>query len=435
MESRPLTVRSLVPQWLPLAATWLMMSTEGPFLAAVIARLVDPTYNLAAYGVAFSFALIVESPIIMMMSASTALVVDGRSYRRLRNFMVALNVAITALMLVFLLPPVFSFVAEGIIGLPAPVARIAHMATAALVPWPAAIGFRRFYQGVLISRRLTRRVAYGTVIRITSMAGSAVALMTLTSLPGAVVGGLALSTAVITEGVISRMMTARAIRELLTAPDREESAHIRYGYIAQFYYPLALTSLLALGVQPLLTLFMGRSAHALESLAVFPVIGALVFVFRSFGLSLQEVTIAHLGPGREGYAVLRRFATIVGVSATVALALIGFTPLAGIWFEDVSGLTPSLAAFAFVPTMVQVLIPATSVLLAFQHAVLVHAKVTMSITLGTAIEVVGIVGVMAALVLGVGMTGALAASVALLVGRVAANGWLMVPFRRVVRGV
>ncbi len=37
--------------WLPLAATWIMMAAEGPFLAAVIARLPDPTFNLAAYGV------------------------------------------------------------------------------------------------------------------------------------------------------------------------------------------------------------------------------------------------------------------------------------------------------------------------------------------------------------------------------------------------
>ena len=45
--------------WLPLAATWLMMSVEGPFLSAVIARMAEPKFNLAAYGVAFAFALII----------------------------------------------------------------------------------------------------------------------------------------------------------------------------------------------------------------------------------------------------------------------------------------------------------------------------------------------------------------------------------------
>jgi progressive ankylosis protein len=410
-----------------------MMATEGPFLAAVIARLAEPKYNLAAYGVAFSFALIVESPIIMMMSASTALVKDRGTYRRLRNFTVTLNAGITAVMLVFLLPPVFFFVAETLIGLPSPVATLAYWTTAALLPWPAAIGFRRFYQGVLISRRLTRRVAYGTVIRIVSMAATAVGLVALTTLPGAVVGGLSLSMAVCVEAVVSRFMTAASIAELLGTADGPDIARFTTGFITRFYYPLALTSLLALGVQPLITLFIGRSNHALESLAVLPVINSLVFVFRSFGLSLQEVTIAHLGDGREGYHVLRRFATMVGAVALAGLTLIGFTPLSALWFQNVSGLTPELASFALAPIMIQAVIPAASVLLAFQHAVLVHAKVTMPITLGTAIEVSGIVLVMAGLVFFTGVTGAVAASIALVAGRAAANAYLFVPFARVTR--
>ena len=67
--------------WLPLAATWLMMAFEGPFLTAIIARLAEPKYNLAAWGVAFSFALIIEAPIIMIMSASTAPVEDRQSFQ------------------------------------------------------------------------------------------------------------------------------------------------------------------------------------------------------------------------------------------------------------------------------------------------------------------------------------------------------------------
>ena len=36
--------------WAPLSATWLIMTVEAPFLAAIIARLTNPEYNLAAYG-------------------------------------------------------------------------------------------------------------------------------------------------------------------------------------------------------------------------------------------------------------------------------------------------------------------------------------------------------------------------------------------------
>ncbi len=63
-----------------------MMGVEGPFIAAVIARLADPTFNLAAFGVAFSLGMFFESPIIMMLSAANVLVKDRRTYLKLRRF-------------------------------------------------------------------------------------------------------------------------------------------------------------------------------------------------------------------------------------------------------------------------------------------------------------------------------------------------------------
>ena len=54
MPHTPLSYRQIFFFWLPLASTWLMMAVEGPYLAAIIARLPDPTANLAAFGVAFA---------------------------------------------------------------------------------------------------------------------------------------------------------------------------------------------------------------------------------------------------------------------------------------------------------------------------------------------------------------------------------------------
>src|SRR5512143_743066 len=111
--------------WLPLEATWLMMAAEGPFVAAVIARLASPKKNLAAFAVATALAWMVESPIIMMLSASNALVRDGVAFRKLRRFSNALNAAVTAVMIALLTPPVFGLVARGIMGLDPEVAVLA----------------------------------------------------------------------------------------------------------------------------------------------------------------------------------------------------------------------------------------------------------------------------------------------------------------------
>jgi progressive ankylosis protein len=84
----------------------------------LIARLSEPEYNLAAFGIAYSLALIIEAPVIMMMSASTALVKDYSSFRQLRKFNYILSSVLTVAMLVLIIPQIFYFIAEELIGLP-----------------------------------------------------------------------------------------------------------------------------------------------------------------------------------------------------------------------------------------------------------------------------------------------------------------------------
>ena len=76
--------------------TWLMMAIEGPFLAAVIARMGESAVNLAAYGIAYAFGLITEAPVIMLLSASTRLARTRADYLRLRVFSILLCGAVTS---------------------------------------------------------------------------------------------------------------------------------------------------------------------------------------------------------------------------------------------------------------------------------------------------------------------------------------------------
>ena len=429
-QSSPLTQRRIFLFWLPLAATWLMMSVEGPFLAAIIARLSSPEYNLAAFGVAFSFALLAEAPVIMMMSAAIALVTDRASYLRLRTFTHALNAAVTLALGFLLLPPVFDFVGRTLIGLPDEVAERTWLALLVLLPWPATIGFRRFYQGVLIGHGQTRRVAYGTIVRLVSMLTVALLLARLSELEGAMIGAAALSAGVTAEALASRVMANQAVRSLMAQASADTSKTLKYAEIIRFYIPLALTTVLALGVHPLVTFFVGHGRLALESLAVLPVVNSLVFVFRSLGLAYQEVGIALMGDHGENFVPLRRFAWSLGLVVVAGLGLIAWTPLGRIWFELISGLSPELARFALVPSKILVLIPGLAVLLSFQRAVLVHAKRTMPITAATTIEVVGIVSVLSVGIFVLDTVGVVAASLALLLGRIGANLYLAPILRR-----
>jgi len=415
--------------WMPLAATWFMMSVEGPFLAAIIARLPDPKYNLAAYGVSFSIAIFVEAPVIMLMSASTALVKDRDSFIKLRNFTYALNAVVTLIMVLFVIPPVFDYVAQEMLNLPEPVARLAHKACIIFIPWAGAIGYRRFYQGILIRSNLTRRVAYGTIIRLTAMASTGLFCCLFTKTQGAVVGAVALSSAVCVEAVASKFMVRASVGHLLSEErQHSEAESLTYGMTARFYLPLALTSILGLGVSPLVTFSMGHSRMAIESLAVLPVINALVFLFRSLGFSFQEVGIALFGERDQGYRPLRHFAILLGLAVSLGLSLVAFTPLSSVWFQGVSGLSAALAAFALWPTRIVAVMPGLEVLLSFQRALLVNHRKTGPITLAACIEVAGI-GIFLFLSIRVfGMVGAIAAALSITLGRVLANVYMTFPY-------
>jgi hypothetical protein len=412
-----------------------MMAVEGPFLAAVIARLADQEYNLAAYGVAYAFALLVEAPVIMLMSASTALAEDAASFRRLRTFTYALSGGVTGVMLLLLVPTVFRFVMVGVIALPANVSHLVYVALWVLLPWPGAIGIRRFYQGVLIRDGRTRLVAVGTALRLTAMSGTALVLSLLVRPAGAYVGAAALAAGVTVEAAASLWMARASVRRLLLVetPETRGGEPLTYGRIIRFYYPLALTSLIGLAVQPMLTFFMGRASAPVESLAIFPVVVAATFLFRAMGLSFQEVAIALVGKRFEHAKALGRFALVLGFASSAGLGVLALTPLSTFWFQTVSGLSPALARFAVVPTAILVPIPFLAVVLSFQRAILVIDNRTRLITWATAIEVAGIALVFPLLGWKAGVVGVTAAAVALLVGRLGSTGYLLRPCSAAVR--
>lgn len=405
-----------------------MMSVEGPLLSALIARLPDPKFNLAAYGVAFSFALVIEAPVIMMLSAATTLVRNRQSYLSLRKFNLALMFLLTVFMVLLVTPPIFYFIAEYLIGLPVEVSHLTHLSLIIMIPWPAAIGFRRFYQGVLIRNDQTRKVAYGTMIRLLTIIITAFTLFYSTKIPGALVGAAALSMAVTFEAIATRFMAAKIVQQIKEGALIENSNYnVNQKQIMSFYYPLALTSLLTLGVQPFVTFFIGQSRQPIESLAVMPVVTSFVFIFRGLGLSFQEVVVALLGDKKEGYVQLKLFAVRLAAILAGLLVLIAFTPLADFWFKNVSGLTDYLADMASEPLMIMSFFPALTVLICFQRGTLVSVKNTRPITYGTAVEFVTIIIVLFIAIKYFDAIGAVAATVSFVFGRVAANIYLMPP--------
>ena len=171
----------------------------------------------------------------------------------------------------------------------------------------------------------------------------------------------------------------------------------------------------------------------IESLAVLPVINSLVFIFRSMGLSFQEVGIVLLGEHNKNFKILRNFALILGFLVVVALCLITFTPLSFVWFNKFSGLTLELTNFARFPAQILSVLPGLTVLISFQRAILVKNAKTTAITIATSIEVLTIFSLLFMTTVLFNFIGAIAAALAIMTGRLFANGYLFSPCKKILQ--
>src|SRR5690606_13178835 len=145
------------------------------------------------------------------------------------------------------------------------------------------------------------------------------------------------------------------------------------------YAPLALTSIVSLIVQPLGSAAISRMPEALASLAAWPVVGGLLFMFRSLGFAFNEVVVAMLDrPG--AFRALLRFTLMLGAAVLTGTSLVAFTPLSRHWFTVVSGLTPELTRLATVGFAAALLWPLLDVLRNLLQGVVVHGGRTRSIS-------------------------------------------------------
>jgi len=429
MEPKEVNNRTIFRFWFPLALTWIIMALEGPFLAALIARMPQAKYNLAAYGVAFSFAVLVESPIIMLMTASTALANNKRNYLKMLRFTQVLNGAITLLFVVILIPEIYHLVTRQLMGLDPRVSALTYRGLYLLIPWPAAIGFRRFFQGILIRNNRTRRVTYGTLIRLFSMMTSAVFLL-LQKTEGIILGAVSLSVGVTAEALATWLMSRDILRNHQAYRQTHSSdPYLSYRYIIRFYYPLAITSFISIGIHPTVTFFLGKSRMALESLAILPVVNGFIFLFRSIALSYQEVGIAlNLNHPRH-YRHISAFARNLGLGLYAVIMLILFSPLSRFWFHVVSGLSLELTLFALTPVRIMALLPLLSTWLSLQRAILVISQQTRIITRASMVEIITLVLVLFFSISLAHLVGAVGAALAYLLGKLASNLYLY-PYQR-----
>ncbi len=386
MSTGNLSQKSIFLFWLPLFASWLLMTAEGPFVSAVINRLPDEVIMLAAQGIVFSLAVLIESPIINLLATSTALVKDRASYLLVRRFTIHWSILLTVVSVLLAFTPLFNFVVVDLLQTPEPIARWVQPGLQIMTLWSAAIAWRRFLQGVLIRFGHTRRVAWGTVVRLVASAGTAVVLGFASELPGVVIGSSALMAGVFAEAIYATIAVRPILKNQLAPGSDEEGARVMtYRELFWFHLPLAGTSVLTLLAQPLVTSSLARLANPTASLAAWPVVFQLTLVMRSAAFAWPEVVIA-LSDDQQSFVPIRRFTITVAAVSTALMALFVFTPLSNFYIFVVQDMTEFVGELAQNSLVLFLIFPALSVFISWLRGLLIRRGVTGHINTGMVIN-------------------------------------------------
>lgn len=427
-----ISTSSIFTTWWPLCASWVLMGLEMPIISAFLTRLPNPEVSLAAHGsIVVPLSWIIEAPIIMLLSASTALSKDWPSYVKIRRFMNITSLLLTVLHIFIAFTPLYFLVVRDIIHAPAEVLGPARIDLMVMVPWTWAIAYRRFNQGVLIRFGHSSAIGVGTLLRLVANGVvCGLGFLFSESIPATITAGLAMSAGVLTEAIYTGIRVGPVIGDQLKPTPISEST-LEYPQFFRFYLPLALTSAIQLLFTPLGSAAMSRMPESLSSLAVWPVVSSALFIARSGSLALNEVVVSMLDqPG--SVKLLKKFAVTIGLSFSSFVIIIGITSLAPIWFGGIMGLEADMAERARVAFLLGLPTVGIVGMISWYQGILLVARKTTGIPESVVISLTATTLIFIAGILDASYDGVFVTVMALTGGFAAQSAWLFFRSRRIL---
>jgi hypothetical protein len=411
--------------WVPLAASIVMMVLEPSIINVALGRTADPELALAAYGVAFSLALLVEAPILMLLDASVARSSSRAAFALLRRFTVGLGLTVTVIGLIVSLTPLYDLIVEELMNIPLDVAARARPTLQVLSFWSFPIAWRRAHQGVLIRANRTTVITAATGVRLVTLAGGLFVGLLVLPERGALVAGLAMDLSVTVESALITLATRSALQggRYERSPETRQEPPLSLRGIWRFYRPLLLTTILRQSARPMLNAGIAFAATAVGSLAAWPVAWGLTTLIAGPAWSLQQLTTA-LASDDVAYRRVARFSTSLSILFTLIMAGVVFTPVYGLVMGGVYNLTPALQELARPALEIMVLLPLIMGIQSLLRGLLIRGGCTGTVRAAMSANILTLTATLVVGVTVLSPTGTTLAAVATMAGGLAELAWL-----------
>ncbi len=385
-----LTTREILGLFLPLAATSTMMSVSTPVINAGLARLADPERNLAAFSLAFALSVFLESPVFALQQAVVAWYGGRGRVRPYVTFALGTGLLMLAWESLIAFTPAAPFAFRKLFSAGPELTVPAVHALQVAILFPPLVAVRSAFQGVLIGRRNSAPIAWGTSIRLAFLALMIFVVAPHFHAAGPAAAMASLAGAVLMEMIYTGIAMARTPEKGEVNSPAVEAGRTLRGRVS-FLLPLAWTMSLSAVTNPLINAFIARTAHPERGLAVYAVVASLIWFMASSVLRYSTVTIA-LGTSRRNLRLLKSFLWKFVGGLCAAVFLITLTPAAHLVLRRLMGLSPDLAAHARLPLALLSLQPLIAAFTAYNQGVLTRNAMTRAVGIGSLSRLVAILG-------------------------------------------
>jgi hypothetical protein len=403
------------------------MAMESPISIGVLSRLPLPDLSTAAFFIMMALALWIESPVIDLLSTSTTLTKTRGDYRVLTKFTLALLALVTAVHVLVAFTPLFGWITTRFMGVPEHIADAALPGFRILSLWSACIGWRRFLQGVLIRFGETKRVGFGTAVRMVSMGIAAAVLYFLSELRGIEIAAISLMVAVAAESLYIHIVAAPIVRSRLEYVDVDESS-LTMRKLIKFHAPLTATTAVMMLGSPVVAWALVRAEDSVLALAGWQVASTLLWMCRTLVFALPEVVIT-LYHDELSAEKLRRFCLLIGLLTSGVLVALAITHLDVLFFIRILDASEEVARVAHAAFFAAAALPLVGAMQSYIRGMLTAHHMTVQRFTAVIVAMVSL-AIALGLTVVLGYAGVVSAGIAMTLALVAELLVLMAAFRR-----
>ncbi len=352
----------------PLALNSVITLLAQQLQNAALARYPEAVYELATFAMAASTFHLFDAVLVFMPQLVNVLGRSRESARLCLQFTLRVCAVMTAFVLILAFPPLGNLLMGRLFHIEGAQLQTVLRYLLLLSPNIVLVGLRHYYVGLLVRAERTGLV---TVLNALYLGVILLILIVGRLLEGNPV--LTLGIAQVTASAVAAFLLWNRFRRLPEADLWRQQAPLTHRAIFDFFWPVALTSLMFSLTRPILYVFLGRLDDSNEVIAAMRVGFDLAIIFHNV---LNQFRHLFATFGREDLAGLRQFLRRVTAVVVLLMVVWVFSPLCRYTLRYGIGLEGRVLEMSRQMLMVLCLLPAMIAWRNFHHGVAIIRRRT-----------------------------------------------------------